>query len=48
MTARLLLAVGAEEKLSVVSGALEFARPFSTLEDAIVSKWIVWVLARNL
>ncbi|KAK9038498.1 hypothetical protein V6N11_023363 [Hibiscus sabdariffa] len=34
MTARLVLALGAEAKLDVVPGALEFALPFSTLEDA--------------
>nr|POF17269.1 alternative nad(p)h-ubiquinone oxidoreductase c1, chloroplastic/mitochondrial [Quercus suber] len=34
MTARLVLALGAESKLDVVPGALEFALPFSTLEDA--------------
>ncbi|XVF40718.1 hypothetical protein PTKIN_Ptkin01aG0137300 [Pterospermum kingtungense] len=32
--ARLVLALGAETKLDVVPGALEFALPFSTLEDA--------------
>lgn len=31
----LVLALGAEAKLDVVPGALEFALPFSTLEDAI-------------
>ncbi|MBA0687870.1 hypothetical protein Goari_005690, partial [Gossypium aridum] len=31
---RLVLALGAEAKLDVVPGALEFALPFSTLEDA--------------
>ncbi|KAF3943433.1 hypothetical protein CMV_030009 [Castanea mollissima] len=34
MTARLVLALGAESKLDFVPGALEFALPFSTLEDA--------------
>ncbi|XP_021900509.1 alternative NAD(P)H-ubiquinone oxidoreductase C1, chloroplastic/mitochondrial [Carica papaya] len=34
MTARLVLALGAEAKLDVVPGAVEFALPFSTLEDA--------------
>ncbi|KAI5384123.1 variant 4, Nuclear pore complex subunit [Lathyrus oleraceus] len=34
MTARLVLALGAEAKLEVVPGAVEFAIPFSTLEDA--------------
>lgn len=34
MTARLVLALGAEAKLDVVPGAAEFAIPFSTLEDA--------------
>ncbi|EOX92707.1 NAD(P)H dehydrogenase C1 isoform 2 [Theobroma cacao] len=34
MTARLVLALGAEAKLDIVPGALEFALPFSTLEDA--------------
>lgn len=35
--ARLVLALGAESKLDVVPGAVEFALPFSTLEDACVS-----------
>lgn len=34
MTARLVLALGAEAKIDVVPGAAEFALPFSTLEDA--------------
>lgn len=34
MTARLVLALGAETKLDVVPGAMEYALPFSTLEDA--------------
>nr|POF25479.1 isoform 2 of alternative nad(p)h-ubiquinone oxidoreductase c1, chloroplastic/mitochondrial [Quercus suber] len=34
MPARLVLALGAESKLDVVPEALEFALPFSTLEDA--------------
>ncbi|KAM7256202.1 hypothetical protein ACFE04_011943 [Oxalis oulophora] len=33
--ARLVLALGAEPKLDVVPGALEFALPFSTLDDAL-------------
>lgn len=35
--ARLVLALGAEAKLDVVPGAVEYAFPFSTLEDAQVS-----------
>lgn len=34
MTARLVLALGAETKLDVVPGAVEYALPFSTFEDA--------------
>lgn len=34
MTARLVLALGAEATLDVVPGAVEYAFPFSTLEDA--------------
>ncbi|KAI3983987.1 hypothetical protein MKX01_035114, partial [Papaver californicum] len=34
MTARLVLALGAEAKLDLVPGAMDFAIPFSTLEDA--------------
>lgn len=34
MTARLVLALGAETRLDIVPGATEFALPFSTLEDA--------------
>jgi NADH:ubiquinone reductase (non-electrogenic) len=33
----MVLALGAESKLDVVPGAIEFAIPFSTLEDARVS-----------
>lgn len=35
-TARLVLALGAEPKLDLVPGAMEFALPFYTLNDAIV------------
>lgn len=35
-SARLVLALGAEPKLDVVPGAMEFALPFYTLEDTIV------------
>lgn len=38
--ARLVLALGAEPKLDLVPGAMEYALPFSTLEDALVS--ILW------
>lgn len=36
-TARLVLALGAEAKLDLVPGAAEYALPFSTLDDALVS-----------
>lgn len=35
--ARLVIALGAEAKLDVVPGSMEYAYPFSTLEDACVS-----------
>ncbi|XP_071901181.1 uncharacterized protein [Coffea arabica] len=37
ITARLVLALGAQAKLESVPGAAEYALPFSTLEDARVS-----------
>lgn len=36
--ARLVLALGTEPKLDVVPGSAEYAIPFSTLEDALVSQ----------
>ena len=35
--ARLVLALGAEAKIDVVPGSAEYALPFTTLEDALVS-----------
>lgn len=35
--ARLVLALGSEPRMNIVPGASEFAVPFSTLEDALVS-----------
>lgn len=35
--ARLVLSLGAEPKLDFIPGAVEFALPFSTLDDACVS-----------
>jgi len=35
--ARLVLALGAEAKINVVPGSAEYALPFTTLEDALVS-----------
>lgn len=36
LPARLVLALGSDAKLDVVPGAMEYALPFSTLEDARV------------
>jgi len=35
--ARLVLALGAEAKIDIVPGSAEYALPFTTLEDALVS-----------
>jgi NADH dehydrogenase FAD-containing subunit len=35
--ARLVLALGAEAKIDVVPGSVEYALPFTTLQDALVS-----------
>lgn len=37
--ARLVLALGTEPKLDIVPGSAEYAIPFSTLEDALVSRF---------
>jgi NADH dehydrogenase FAD-containing subunit len=51
--ARLVLALGAEAKIDVVPGSAEYALPFTTLEDALVStnhlmKLYIYSLQTNL